>query len=145
MPSTNTDQIIKIVILLIIFAIIWQIYNYVYHPNQIRHGDFLKNIKIADVPHSVKCFFNEPGCEEGDIDGWAIVHGLMYFIIGLLVPNQYFAIIVISIIFEIIQPYLGNKPRYIINPLINITTYAIGSILSNRMVSFEEKYRVLNY
>ncbi|XWV25250.1 hypothetical protein QJ856_gp0522 [Tupanvirus deep ocean] len=139
MPVSNTEQIKKIVILLIIFAIIWQIYNYTYRA---RYGDFLKNIKIADVPHSVKCFFNEPGCEEGDIDGWAIVHGLMFFIIGLIVPNQYLAVIVISIIFEIVQPYLGNKARYILNPLINLTGYAIGSILSNAG-SFEEKYKVL--
>ena len=140
MISSNTNQIKKIVVLLIIFAIIWQIYNYTYCAH---NGDVLKNIKIADVPYSVKCAFNEPGCEEGNIDGWSLVHGLMYFIIGLIAPNQYLFIIAISIIFEIIQPYLGNKARYIINPLINITGYAIGSLLSNATRGYGEKYQVL--
>ena len=138
MISSNTNQIKKIVVLLIIFAIIWQIYNCTYGA---RNGDVLKNIKIADVPYSIKCAFNEPGCEEGNIDGWSIVHGLMYFIIGLIVPNQYLFIIATSITFEIIQPCFGNKSRYIINPLINITSYTIGSLLSNAARGFDEKYQ----
>jgi hypothetical protein len=139
MPS-NTEQITKIIILLIIFAVIWQIYNYTYLK---QHDDFLGKMKIVDVPYSIKCFFNESGCEEGDIDGRAIVQGLIYFIVGIIVPNQYLAILVISIVFEIFRPYFGNKARYIINPLINLTGYAIGSIVNINTKNFKEKYQVL--
>jgi len=137
---SNYNQIKKLIVLLIIFAVVWQIYNYTYRA---RYGDFLGNMKIANVPYSVKCFFDEPGCDKGDIDGWAVVHGLMYFIIGLIVPNQYLLIFVISIVFEIIQPYLGNNARYILNPLINMTGYTIGSILSPSANVFKEKYKIL--
>lgn len=137
--ASNSDQIKKIIVLLIIFAIVWQIYNYTYKS---RYGDFLGNSKLADVPNTLKCFFGEDRCEEGDIDGWTIVHGLMYFIIGLVIPNQYLAVIIISIIFELIQPYLGNGSRYIINPLVSITGYTIGSLISPKQ-NFKEKYTVL--
>ena len=103
----------------------------------------MSKIKISNVPYSVKCFFNEPGCEEGDIDGWTIVRGLAYFIIGLIVPNQYLAIITISIILEVVQPFIGNNPRYIINPLVSLTGYAFGSIIGTSTKSFKKKYDVL--
>ena len=137
MPS-NTEQIKKIIVLLIFFAIMWQIYNYTYRT---RYGDYFSNT-IVDVPYSIKCFFNEPGCEEGNIDGWSIVHGLMFFIIGLIVPNQYLVILIISIILEFIQPYLGNNARYIINPLINLTGYTLGSIMNSNSRYFKEKYQI---
>lgn len=137
---SNAKQILQIMILLIIFIVIWQIYNYTIEP---IGGDFLSNIKISDVPNNIKCFFNEPGCEEGNIDGWAAAHAVIFFIIGFIVPNQYLAIIIISIVFEIIQQYLGNKSRYILNPLINLTGYTIGSLFSCKNNTFKEKYKVL--
>lgn len=130
MDSMDSKQIKKLVTLLIIFAIVWQVYNYTYRA---KHGDYLSQIKIADVPESIKCAFNDPGCEEANIDGWALVHALMYFIIGLIVPGYYLLIIAISLLFEISQPYFGNKARYVVNPLINITSYTIGSLLSNKI------------
>src|SRR5438067_9768041 len=95
-------QIAKIIVLLIIFATIWQIYKLIFGS---VYGNFLEQTHIAEVPHSIKCFFNEQRCDEGDIDGWSVCYGLCYFIIGLIVPDQYFAIIVISILVEIVQPY----------------------------------------
>ena len=79
MANRQSDQIKKIIIILVIFAVIIIIYNATY---KARYGDFLSNFKISDVPNSIKCFFGEDNCEEGDIDGWSIIHGLMYFIIG---------------------------------------------------------------
>lgn len=135
-----SEQLKKLIVLLIIFAILWQIYNITYRQ---KYGDYFGNMKVAEVPHSVKCFFNEPGCEEGDIDGWSIVYALIYFIVGLIIPNQYLAVIVISILFELAQPYFGNRSRYIINPLVNITGYGLGSLLSKNMNGYKEKYKVL--
>jgi len=140
MPGNNHCDIIKIILIIIIFVIVIQIYNIFYKS---KYGDYFKSIKIADVPDSVKCFFKEPQCEEGNIDGWSIVHALLYFGIGLVFPGHYITIIVISIIYEIIQPYLGNQPRYIINPLINLTGYSLGSVASKKFSNFREKYQVI--
>lgn len=135
-----SGQIQQIILLLIIFVIIYQVYNYTY---KARYGDYLSSTKFMDVPYSVKCFFGEDNCEEGDIDGWTIIHGLMYFIIGLIVPDHYLFILGVSVAFEFVQPYLGNSSRYIINPLVSLTGYAIGSVLSPRQEGFKEKYQLL--
>ena len=135
-----SEQLKKLIVLLIIFAVLWQIYNIIYRQ---KYGDYIGSVKVAEVPHSVKCFFDEPGCEDGDIDGWSIVYALIYFIIGLIIPNQYLAVVVISILFELVQPYFGNKSRYIINPLVNITGYSLGSLFSKHINSYKEKYQVL--
>jgi|SRR5579872_1979626 len=87
------------------------------------------NTTFINVPVEVKCKFEEPDCMEGDIDGWSIAYGLAYFITGLLYPDRYLAIIIICVMTEILGPCLGFKSRYIINPLIAISTYGLGSII----------------
>ena len=136
----SSQQIKKLIVILIIFAVLWQIYNITYRA---KYGDYFGNMKIADVPFDVKCFFNESGCEEGDIDGWSLVYALIYFIIGLIIPNQFLIVIIVSVVFEILQPYFGNNARYIINPLVNITGYGIGSLMSKYLNGYREKYQVL--
>ena len=140
--TTSTKDIINIIILVLIFAIIIQIYNYTYKN---KYGDILSRKKLAEVPYEVKCAFEEPGCEEGDIDGWTLLHGVIFFIIGLIIPNKFLAVLIISVIWELVQPLLGNQPRYIINPLTNITGYAIGSLVRDTVnkSKFREKYTVL--
>jgi len=86
--------------------------------------------KIIDVPIDIKCQFDEPNCMEGDIDGWSISYGVVYFIVGLLYPERYLGIVFFAIAVELMGPYIGFKSRYIVNPLIAITTYSIGSLIS---------------
>ena len=138
--SSNPEQIKKILVLLVIFAIIWLVYNNIF---KVKNNGYPSDTKILDVPYSIKCFFNEPGCEEGNIDGWSVVHLLVCFIIGMFFPNRFLVIIIFSVAFEIIGSRLGKQPRYIINPLINITGYAIGSLMSFRNDNYKEKYQVL--
>src|SRR5947207_2941211 len=139
MATTNSKQIQKIIVILIIFAIVSQIYKSLSKTKDVFH-----DTKFADVPYEVKCFFEEPGCEDGNLDGWSLVYALLYFIIGLTIPNQYIAIILISIVYEIIQSFIGNQPRYILNPLISITAYSIGSLLSPyKKEHFTTKYPTL--
>lgn len=139
MKQVNSNQIKKIIILLVFFIIVWQIYKMAYVS---RYGDILGEMKFAEVPYSVKCAFNEPDCEKGDLDGWSLVNALLFFIIGLIIPDKYLIIIVISVVLEILQPYFGNSSRYIINPLVNITGYAIGSLVNShyRKMNYKTKY-----
>jgi hypothetical protein len=135
----HKDDIKNIIILLLIFTLAWQLYDFTY---KARYGDFLKNIHVADVPYEVKCFFGEENCDEGDIDGWSLISLVVYFIIGYLVPNQYLFIIAISILFEISKPIFGSNAKIIVDPLINLTGYAIGSLLSGRKNTYQNKYEL---
>jgi len=138
--NSTHDQIKKIIFLLIGFVIIWQIYNFTY---KATYGDFLSGLEIADVPESLKCFFNEDKCEEGDLDGWTVAHIVMYFIIGYVVPDQYLAILFISIVWELFQPMIGSNAMFIINPLVNLTGYSLGSVLSQKKKpSYDKKYEL---
>lgn len=130
MISSNQQ---KIIFLLVIFAVIFLVYRNFTNPS------FLES-KLIDIPHNVKCLFKEDNCESGDIDGWSICYLLMFFIIGIIAPNQYLFIIVIAILIELAKPLFHYQPKYIINPLISITGYAIGSLLSHHR--FKDKYRV---
>lgn len=120
----------KLIFLLIIIGIIYLIYIRLFQP---KYGDIFSKTRFIEVPNEIKCYFKEPGCEEGDIDGWGIIRVLIFFIIGLIVPDKYLFIITITIVYEILQPYFGNKSRYIINPLLSITGYSVGSIMSRKL------------
>ena len=99
--------------------------------------------KLICVPHSIKCFFGENLCERGDIDQWSLLSLAVYFIIGWFKPHYYGTIIIISIVLEFIQFYMNGQSKFIINPLIAITGYIIGSLASPKP-DFREKYKVLN-
>lgn len=98
--------------------------------------------KLINVPYSIKCFFGENSCEKGDIDGWSILLAIIYFIIGWIKPHYYGTIIILSIVMECIQFYMNSQSKFIINPLIAITGYIIGSLLSPKP-DFREKYKIL--
>ena len=90
--------------------------------------------KIANfyipVPYGLKCYFNENGCERGNITIFSFFHLVGYFIIGFLIPDYYWEIIILSYACEFLELGLGFTTKFIIDPLINISGYAIGSALS---------------
>jgi hypothetical protein len=88
------------------------------------------NTKLVEVPVGIKCRFEEPDCMEGDIDGWSICYGIVYFIVGLLYPNYYLNIAIFAVGVEIGSHFIIGKSRYIMHPLIALTTYSIGSLIS---------------
>ena len=82
------------------------------------------------VPYGLKCYFNEDGCERGNITIFSFFHLIGYFIIGFLIPDYYWEIIILSYACEFLELGLGFTTKFIIDPLINISGYAIGSALS---------------
>jgi hypothetical protein len=92
---------------------------------------FKKIINVCiPVPYGLKCLFGESGCERGNISFLSFFHFIGYFIIGVLIPDYYWEIIILSYACEFIELGLGFTPKFIIDPLINISGYAIGSALS---------------
>lgn len=110
----------KIIILILGFALLMYIYK-------ISFKNDMLNTIFADVPMNIKCAFKEDYCEQGNIDGWSIAYFIAYIIIGYLVPNQFLFVLFISILIEILAMWLGRPSRLILNPLISITGYGIGS------------------
>jgi len=144
MFDSQLGQTGKILLLIIIFTVIYWLYDQTYRA---RYGNSSMD-SFLSVPPEIKCFFGEDKCEEGDIDYWTLLHGIVYLIIGILVPNQYLTVVIISIVFELFQPYLGNGSRYLINPLVNLTGYSIGSIINKSFQSnsqskcYDAKYSI---
>ncbi|AKI80228.1 hypothetical protein QJ850_gp471 [Acanthamoeba polyphaga mimivirus] len=137
--SCITTNNVKILIILIIFVVIvWQFYYYATS----KHNNNFLNKKIAIVPHDIKCLFNQPNCSEADVDGWSLIQAFIYFIVGLIIPNKYLIIIIVSIILEILKPFIGFEPKYIIAPLLNTTGYIVGSMLSPCKNNYKEKYQI---
>jgi hypothetical protein len=133
-------RINKIIAIFILIAIVSLVFIFLYKND---HSDILSKTKLMDVPYSVKCFFKEPGCEEGNIDGWSIVYLLFFFIMGLIIPKKYVLVFLITIAVEIFKPCIGGRSKYIINPIIGMTGYAIGSLLRINQNNYHEKYQVL--
>jgi hypothetical protein len=99
------------------------------------HNIFVKFLKkivnfSIPIPYGLKCYFNESGCERGNITIFSFFHLIGYFIIGFLIPDYYWEIIILSYACEFLELGLGFTTKFIIDPLINISGYAIGSALS---------------
>ena len=87
------------------------------------------NESLVNVPMEIKCAFNEDACEQGNIDGWSIVYLIAYSIIGYNIPNQYLVVLFASIIVEVVFYSIGYPARFIMNPLIAISGFSVGSYL----------------
>ena len=85
---------------------------------------------IFEIPYGLKCFFGQNKCEEGNFEIFSIFHILGYFVIGLFIPDMYWAILIISIVCEFIELEMGYASKFFLDPAINIASYAIGSVLS---------------
>lgn len=97
--------------------------RYVYSIPESKHYLFRVNDEI-------KCFIGEPGCENSDPSLWTVGHFIVFLLIGIYVPGLYLEIFVISIIFEGFEYSIGHTSRFIIDPIVNLSGYIIGSQLS---------------
>ena len=122
----------KILFLLIIYSVGLCALGY-FWPAQAKS---ILTHKLAEVPMDIKCVFNEPKCEEGDIDGFTLVTGIVFVLIGITVPDQYLIVAVWSIILELVRSWMGTGARYVIGPLVNLTGYGIGSAISRPIKRF---------
>jgi hypothetical protein len=95
----------------------------------VRFFKKILNICIP-VPYGLKCLFGESGCERGNISFLSFFHFIGYFVIGVLIPDYYWEIIILSYACEFIELGLGFTPHFIVDPLISIAGYAVGSALS---------------
>lgn len=116
-----------IIIVYILFMVIWVMYM----PYRFYYGDIFGKIKIADVLKDKKCYIQSYRCDEEIIDGWSLLHFFMYAIIGYLYPGEYIFIFITSILVEMTEHLIQLRPKYILDPLVNITAYSMGHLLNS--------------
>lgn len=131
----NKIRSLKLALLIILIVII-----------SIIIGWIIEYYKLYNRNTNKECLFllndnkqKESGLIFGScIDYWHILHLLLYIIIGLLIPYNYYIIISISILWEIFEhyvfKYITKKCNDILcgrieDILLNITGYIIGNIL----------------
>jgi len=65
-----------------------------------------------------------------NLDGWSLIHLLLYFLLGVLFPQRLGLIVLISFLFEGIEYYYRGRARWILDPAINIIGYLLGESFS---------------
>jgi len=112
-----------------IFSLCWYVYN-----KEIRTDDFhpVGQYKFY-TPKWMSCAIpyvsNNPekdNCENVKIDGWSVLHFLVFLVGGMVLPRRYITVIILSILCEIYEYHAGWRARFIIDPVINLLGYFIG-------------------
>jgi hypothetical protein len=88
--------------------------------------------KMIMIHHDIKCIFKEEGCEKNDITLFTLCMSVLYFLVGYNIPHYYITAFVLSIGFQIVRQYMDAEASYLIDPLANITGYALGSVLNSK-------------
>jgi len=68
-------------------------------------------------------------CENVKLDMWSLGHLLIYFTLGLLVPDQWLAVFLISLGCEAFEYAVGWRARWLMDPLVNMAGYALGHLV----------------
>jgi len=116
----------KICLLFSLVLLFWMISLFIRYVFKIRETDHL----LFHTPSSINCFVGEGTCEKNGISIWTVGHFVFYTIVGAIVPGLYIEVLTISIFYEIFEQMVGHKPQYIIDPIVNMSGYILGSLLS---------------
>lgn len=79
------------------------------------------------LPYGLRCLYGEAGCETANFCFFSIIHIVAYILIGYFVPDQYIIILVISILCEFFEFYVGFQAKFVLDPIINLFGYFIGN------------------
>ena len=135
------NEYFSIITILTFFSIFWIIYNAFIRPpdsNKDLLGEFVLNIDNKYqkfFPCCAKSYKSKIKYEKG-IDLWSMIHIFIYFISGLIIPNEYEFVIIISILCEITEYLIGYRGR-LSDLFFNLLGYYIGS---NIHISTLRKY-----
>jgi len=126
MPSHRTKPITPNKIKLYIAYITILIIVYIYAIISNKYGDILKKIRI-DILGKSKCSIPYEDCEKQVLDGYGLFRMFVFFGIGHINPHSHIHIGILSILLQIYAFLLGSKNNHLLNPLLNIVGYSLGS------------------
>lgn len=124
-----------VLIVLIIGCLGWLFLSY-YHQDRMDK-------ELWKPPESIQCLIPNITTNKAkndctryvNIDGWSISHVVFFFLLGLVVPSHYIAVLLLSIIFEYGEYLVAWRARWVLDPLVNLLGYFLGSLLSARFLS----------
>jgi len=64
---------------------------------------------------------------------WGVLHFILFTIIGLFVPNVFFEVVIVSILYELIE-YLLYNCHDALDILLNISGYLLGTYLKSILI-----------
>ena len=128
-------KISGIVIILAMTMAFWFFYNKIIRKS---NGDSFEGT-LFNFPNSIKCLFPNVSykehkniCEDADFDGWSVLHVILYVLMGALFPNEYVLVLILSIFSEMWEYVSGWGARWIVDPLVNLSSYWVGSQISKK-------------
>ena len=147
MSNTNC-KVSGMIIILAASMGFWFMYNTILRKH---HGDSF-DFTVFKFPQSIKCMFPNVAlkeyknkCNDADFDGWSVLHVLLYTVMGMLFPGEYVIVLFLSILSELWEYMSGWRARWIVDPLVNLGSYWVGSQLSYRYKwDLCQKYQIPN-
>lgn len=105
-------------------GLLWFLYNVTVRK---VYGDLISDkLPVLKLGTGFKCMLKHEKCEEGDMDGWSVMHIIVNFICGYWFPDEYAFIGILALATELFEARLGYRPRYILDPITNVSAYALG-------------------
>lgn len=114
------------------WTVVWVTYSLAirqglgFHPLKHTVIPLPKWSKCYGLPTSTHHAYSD--CMNTDIDGFSIAHIVIYYTIGMVVPDQYVLILVVSLITEVYEWWRGWRGRWWQDPAVNLLGYWLGSL-----------------
>lgn len=90
----------------------------------------------------ITCMVEYDACGDDVIDGQCLMFATVSFVIGYYYPNKVLLFLITILTGEFAKQLLDVDPRFIINPLVALTGYMIGSWLSPKNTNL---YKIQKY
>lgn len=104
-------------------------------------GDPLSRLRLFRLPTALRCVVPltstrpENDCRDEAVDGWTLAHLAIWATVGLYVKRQYLAVLLASVLFEAWEWATDWRARWVLDPLTNVTGYALGAMIGTTQPS----------
>lgn len=88
---------------------------------------------FIDVPIEIKCFINETNCEDYNIKKNNLITSGVFFLFGYSKPNKHLNFFILSLILITIMSYLNMNTNYIVDTILNMSSYTLGSYIKEKI------------
>jgi hypothetical protein len=94
-----------------------------------QYGDIITEAPVFDLLGEYKCTPAFAGCDDQYIDGWAVSRILAFMLVGFANPHSHYSMLPIAVLIQAYEYAHNNAGRHIINPMLTMVGYSIGSFM----------------
>ena len=131
---------LSVIVMLTFFTGIWCIHNCIIRSKHKTDG--VLNKCTINIPVYIRFLFpsivKKKLLQEKCLNMWALGHSLTYFITGLIIPNRYKTVIILSILCEIYEYFVGYQSK-LSDVFVNTFSYFIGSKINIKYLRSYDK------